>query len=94
MTKEQLYLKAVQVDPNNWKFCYDLLCIMQNEGRSIIRLPDGFTMTIQQLLLKLVQLDPNFYHYYNWLGETLPNGDSIRLLDGTIMTKQQLLNKH
>ena len=42
---------------------------------------------------KVIQLDPHYARAYHNLATTLPPGGSIKLLDDTIMTQQELCQK-
>ncbi|MGH2613501.1 MAG: tetratricopeptide repeat protein, partial [Rhabdochlamydiaceae bacterium] len=94
MTQQQLYLKAIELDPRN-SMAYNSLGNILRLGGSI-QLLNGTEMTKQQLYLKAIELNPtnptNAIAYTN-LGTTLRPGESIQILDGKEMTKQQLYLK-
>ncbi|MCI0381953.1 MAG: tetratricopeptide repeat protein [Chlamydiae bacterium] len=91
MTKPQLFLKAISLDPKNFK-AYDYLeAAFPEEGT--LQLLDGTKITKKQFnYLKAIGLNPNDSMVFNNLGTTV-RGKSIKLLDGTMMTEQQLYLK-
>jgi hypothetical protein len=91
MTRQQLYLKVIDLDPNFPNGYYELAVTLPRGGS--IRLLNGTTMTQQQLYLQTIKLNPGYAYAYYDLANTLPKGESIRLLNGTTMTQQQLYLK-
>jgi hypothetical protein len=94
MTKRQLLIKVISLDPNNSSmfkaYYFDL-------GRTLpfgqVELLDGTTMTQQQLFLKQISLNPTVTQFFFYLAVTLPVGEDVVLLDGTVMNQQQLYLK-
>lgn len=92
MTQQQLFLKAVQLDPKNsvaYRGLGILLSILPEKERNI-ELPDGSMMTQQQLFLKAIELNPSDAAAYFWLGLIICSTENIKFPDGRIMGRQEL----
>ncbi len=74
MTKAQLYLKAIDLDPSYSNAYYNLGTTLPR-GESV-KLLNGTTMTKAQLYLKAIDLNPSFSNAYNNLGTALPDEEA------------------
>jgi tetratricopeptide (TPR) repeat protein len=66
---QELFLKAIELDPNYSRAYHNLARTLQPGGT--IELPDRTVKNQQQLYLKAIELDPNFAGTYHNLARTL-----------------------
>lgn len=88
MTKRDLLVKSLSYDSKNEK-CYQILGTLISSPHEYIELEGGKKKMFQQDLYKeSIHINPQFARAYNDLANTLPDGGSIRLTDGTLRTKR------
>ncbi len=90
MTKQDLLLKVIALDPEHARAYHDLAFLLP-PPKGIVCLPDGTFKNKQELYLKAIELGQDDAPTYSNLGRTLGKDESITLPDGSVLTKQQLL---
>ncbi|EFA77083.1 hypothetical protein PPL_09836 [Heterostelium album PN500] len=92
MTEQQIYVKAIECDPN-YLDSYNSLAATLSRGESIT-LNSGQVLTKQQLYLESLRLNDKQTFIYRRIGLTLLNNkQTITLPDGQQMSRRQLLQK-
>ncbi|MFI0435928.1 MAG: hypothetical protein ACH350_09450 [Parachlamydiaceae bacterium] len=87
-TKQELYIKAITLDPNFSEPYYFLGCLLPSDGS--VELPKEGRVGKQQLYLKSIQLNRRFARAYCELAETLTEGRKIELLKNIMMSQSEL----
>lgn len=90
-TKKGFYLHSIELDRYDASVYYNLALIVQYDEK--VTLPNGKKVTTKKLLLKAIDLNPYCHHYYAELLAQLAPNQTIRLLDGTLMTRTELEEK-
>lgn len=94
MTKQELILKAIALNPHKANFYWHLAKILRYD--EAVKLPNGEEMTPKDLLLKAIDLNPYAMYFYIELMsqiKTFPKEESIQLLNGKTFTLAQLINE-
>lgn len=91
MTKKDLYLKAIELDPQDGSAYYNLAHILDYDR--FVTLPNGAQMNPKKLLLKAIDLNPYYFRYYSSLHNQLNVDETVKLLDGTTMKANEISDK-
>ena len=89
ITAQELYIRSIELDPQ-WMTYYQLAQTLSGKQNVVVNTK---SMNQQELLLTCICLNPQFANAYYELVNTLSNDEKIKLLDGTEMTKQELVQK-
>lgn len=90
ITEIDVYLRAIAINPKHAPAFNCLATCIRLPGAAVL-LPDGGRATAQQLLLKAVDLDPGYVAPYHNLAASLPPLGSVTLMNGSTLTKKELL---
>ncbi len=91
MTKEQLFKRAIHLNPS-FANAYYTLGVLLSKGEET-RLENGKIMSKEQFYKRAIHLNPSFATAYNDLGVLLSKGEETRLENGKYMYKSQLYKK-
>ncbi|HEY5259807.1 MAG TPA: hypothetical protein VIJ46_04095, partial [Rhabdochlamydiaceae bacterium] len=88
MTKRNLYLLAIEIDPGNYAAYVSYGDSLPDDGEILY----GVTLK-QECYLKAIHLNPYHFAAYLRLGDTLPNKKGVQLKGGATLTNKDLYRR-
>lgn len=90
LDQKRLYLKATQINSNNAKAFFQLVLLLEKEDK-IAYVP------LEKALIKVISINPQHIKAFELLGKHFDHfkvvDETIKLKDGTMMTRDQIFNK-